>query len=260
MIISFWDLNKYSFALTDISVLYQEPAYRRFNTPSRRHNGFLYILRGECVYECDGVTIPLSAGSLIYLPSGSKHSMTVVGDDIAFYRIDFNVIIDGELAHFSTSPLKITDSVNSRFKNKLAGLSEECRFENNTISKTEKLAGMLSALIEHPSELYKSKIGPAVKYIHEHFTDEIDCSSLASLCFLSRAQMYNIFNFTLGMAPLEYRDKLLLHQAKVLLLANDYSVSEISDALGFSSVAYFSRFFKKHTGKSPSAYIKEGEV
>ena len=259
MIIPFESLNKYDFALTGISVLYQEPTFKEFKTPSRRHNGLLYITRGECVYECEGEKTPLCEGSVIYLPSGSKHSMTVKSSDIAFYRIDFNIVIDGEIALFSTKPLKLTDAVSTSFKGKLADLCDECRFEYNTVSKTEKLAGMLATLQEHPSSLYKSKIGPAIKYLHEHFTEQIDCSRLASLCFLSRAQLYNVFHSYLGITPLQYRDRLVLRQAKILIESNDFSVSEISDMLGFSSVAYFSRFFKKHTGKSPTTYIKEGE-
>ena len=33
-------------------------------------------------------------------------------------------------------------------------------------------------------------------------------------------------------------------------------MTEIADILGFESVSYFSRFFKKHTGLSPARYKK----
>ena len=35
------------------------------------------------------------------------------------------------------------------------------------------------------------------------------------------------------------------------------SVTEVAAHLGFSSVAYFSRFFKKHVGLSPSAFAEQ---
>ncbi|MBO7303843.1 MAG: helix-turn-helix domain-containing protein [Clostridia bacterium] len=256
MIITFEELNKYSFAITDIGVLYQEPSFREFKTSARRHNGFMYLSRGECVYECDGERTPLTAGSLIYLPLGSKHTLTVVSDAIAFYRIDFNVVIGGELALFSEGPKKITDAVTPSFKARLAELCEECRFDDNTVFKTEKLIGMLASLLEHPTNLYKSKIGPAIKYLHSHFAEPIDCSHLAAICFLGRAQLYNLFHSYLGLTPLGYRDRLLVRQAQMLLLSGELSVSEISETLGFSSVAYFSRFFKKNTGKNPTEYAK----
>lgn len=256
MIIPFESLKERNFALSDINIIYQKPAYRNFSTMHRACNGFLYITLGECVYTCNGENILLSPDSVIYLPKNSKHSMTVTSEEIEFYRIDFTLTIDSEVALFSTVPLKITDSANSKCREAVLELFEECKFENNTVAKNEKMCGILSSLQEHPSSLYKSKIGPAIRYIHEHFTEEIDCKRLAALCFLSTAQFYNLFHDKFDITPLEYRDRLLLRRAEALLALGDFSVTEIADILGFASVAYFSRFFKKHKGVAPSFYKK----
>ena len=55
---------------------------------------------------------------------------------------------------------------------------------------------------------------------------------------------------------MEYRNTLLLQKAESLLRSGSFTVTEISQMLGFESVSYFSRFFKKHTGSSPSAFQK----
>ena len=140
------------------------------------------------------------------------------------------------------------------YKDNVQELFEECRFEDNNVSKVEKICGIISSLQEHPSSLYKSKIGPAIRYIHEHLTEKIDCGGLAALCFLSTAQFYNLFKEKIETSPLEYRNRLLLSRAESLLELGDFSVTEVADILGFSSVAYFSRFFKKHKGLSPTDY------
>lgn len=49
---------------------------------------------------------------------------------------------------------------------------------------------------------------------------------------------------------------LRIKKAKALLRKNELSVTEISDKLGFSSIHYFCRIFKKMTGNSPKNYIK----
>lgn len=43
----------------------------------------------------------------------------------------------------------------------------------------------------------------------------------------------------------------VVQEAKILLKQTDWSISQISDCLGFEEVAHFSNFFKKHTSQSP---------
>ena len=59
------------------------------------------------------------------------------------------------------------------------------------------------------------------------------------------------------MTPLQYRDKLVVDKAKVMLKLEEITISEIAEILGFADVAYFSRFFKKHVGVSPSEFAKD---
>jgi len=46
-------------------------------------------------------------------------------------------------------------------------------------------------------------------------------------------------------------------EAKSLLQNSELPVKEISARLGFSEMAHFSNYFKKHTGQSPASYRKE---
>ncbi|MBE6590710.1 MAG: helix-turn-helix transcriptional regulator [Ruminococcaceae bacterium] len=54
----------------------------------------------------------------------------------------------------------------------------------------------------------------------------------------------------------EYFISLKLDKAKELFQSTPMNVTEVSAALGFSSIHYFSRLFKKKTGLSPLQYIK----
>ncbi|MEM9398259.1 MAG: AraC family transcriptional regulator ligand-binding domain-containing protein [Pseudomonadota bacterium] len=65
----------------------------------------------------------------------------------------------------------------------------------------------------------------------------------------------------LAREDLSYRELVRQHrlaQAKKLLGENDLSTAEISDLLGYSNVASFSRAFKRDTGKAPSIYRARG--
>jgi AraC-like DNA-binding protein len=56
---------------------------------------------------------------------------------------------------------------------------------------------------------------------------------------------------------IEHFLNLKLQSAVQLMLSSDMNFSEIAELLSFSSVGYFSKFFKKRTGMTPTEYSKE---
>jgi AraC family transcriptional activator of pobA len=61
-----------------------------------------------------------------------------------------------------------------------------------------------------------------------------------------------------GSSPAQMLDERALLEARRSLLYSNLTIGEIGYALGFSDPAYFSRFFSRHTGLSPSAYRETG--
>jgi len=55
---------------------------------------------------------------------------------------------------------------------------------------------------------------------------------------------------------MEYFAGMKIKQAKQLIRDETYNMTEISGMLGFSSVHYFSKAFKKTTGMSPTEYAR----
>ncbi len=99
------------------------------------------------------------------------------------------------------------------------------------------------------------------KEIKEMIQDHIDTSlTLKELSknidinpsYLSREFSKYFNNLSFG----EYIRKLRIEKAIELLSANQYSLTEIAYLTGFSDQSHFSRIFKMHTGKNPSAYRK----
>lgn len=255
MILPFESLNSVDFGLSDVNVLFQRPSYRHMSMSKRKINGFLYITDGKAVYTAeDGERITVKPDNVIYLPSGGARTLEIDKDGIAFYRVDFNTSVGGERVVFSDKPMLLAEHTSLRFKECISRLAEECRYENNRVSKVEWLLGALGALLPHPSALYSSRLGPALKHLDEHYTEEINCHALAELCYLSTAQFYKLFTEKFKKTPLEYRNERILKRAELLLSSGELSVAEAAEILGFSSASYFSRFFKKNKGYSPSEF------
>lgn len=54
----------------------------------------------------------------------------------------------------------------------------------------------------------------------------------------------------------DYIDELVILDSKALLMDGRYSVQQVADMLQFPNPGFFSRYFKRHCGESPSEYRK----
>jgi len=59
-----------------------------------------------------------------------------------------------------------------------------------------------------------------------------------------------------GIAPVQYQLDLKIRRAREMLVSTDRTIKEIAYDLGFQSIHYFSRLFKKKTGVAPSEIRK----
>jgi AraC-like DNA-binding protein len=63
---------------------------------------------------------------------------------------------------------------------------------------------------------------------------------------------------TTGKSPKDLIADILLLESKVQLGSTDKSVTEIAHQLRFEDQAHFSRFFKQHTGQTPTSFRRKG--
>jgi len=257
--VDFNKLYEYDIAMTEIAVIYQTPQWNSIEMKSeggRRLNGFLLIDSGECLYEWQGGSAALSRGSLIYLPSGSKHKVTVTEHPFSFYRISFSLIApaDGERIVFTTEPYMMTSVASGRLFELADELVSSTVSPSRVFKSTSMLAEFFHVLLKsrrHP----KSRISAAVEHIDRHYTEETDVNELAAMCYISKPHLFRLFKSEFGMSPIEYRNSLRIRQAKALLADGELSVGEIAAMLGFESGYYFSRMFKAAVGVAPSKYM-----
>ncbi|MEJ7739495.1 MAG: chromate resistance protein ChrB domain-containing protein [Chitinophagaceae bacterium] len=103
-----------------------------------------------------------------------------------------------------------------------------------------------------------------VKELKQIIQDQVDTSlSLTDISkrleinpsYLSREFSKHFNNLSFG----EYIRKLRIEKAIELIKTKTYSLTEIAYLTGFSDQSHFTRIFRQHTGKSPSAYKKEWE-
>jgi AraC-like DNA-binding protein len=84
-----------------------------------------------------------------------------------------------------------------------------------------------------------------------------DLSALAYQLGMSYSKFRVLFKQQTGYAPREYENLVKLNRACDLLRSSQYTVSQTAEALGYSSIYYFSRAFKKQFGKSPKDWLNK---
>ncbi|MBR5528135.1 MAG: helix-turn-helix transcriptional regulator [Clostridia bacterium] len=260
MIIPFYELKKYPFCITEADAFVQTPSYTYLIISNRKFNGFICIKSGKCRYMCKNGSFTMSEGAIAYVPSGSVHELEILSDSIEFYRVDFTVTINGEKVFFSENPIKLTDSASAECLSAISRLASPFARSENSIEKTENICTIFRTLQQPQDNSAIKKLAPALDYIANHFDSPVSCKQLARLCYLGTSQFYELFKKETSKSPLEYRDSLLIREARLLIENTERSVNEISAQLGFQSPSYFSRFFKKHVGCSPLQYKKTAGV
>jgi AraC family transcriptional activator of pobA len=97
-----------------------------------------------------------------------------------------------------------------------------------------------------------------VSLIETHFREQPSVEHLAYKVGLSVAQLNNICRDLAGLSALQVVHQRMLLEAKRNLIYTSMTVAQVADVLGFADPAYFSRFFKRLTGLSPSDFRSQG--
>ncbi len=141
--------------------------------------------------------------------------------------------------------------------------------EKHTQSPFENLLlGIFNKFLKEKSGA-KKKTPAWAKELKEIIQDQIDINLALSLkeisknldvhpSYLSREFSKYFDDLSFG----EYIRKLRIEKAIQLMHSSEYSLTEIAYLTGFSDQSHFTRIFKKHTGKNPSAFkksIKKGQ-
>ncbi|MDF2804796.1 MAG: transcriptional regulator, AraC family, partial [Anaerocolumna sp.] len=93
-------------------------------------------------------------------------------------------------------------------------------------------------------------------YFNSSYYTTITSDSLEERFQCNFDHINRVFRNITGKTIFVYLAELRIEKAKQLLKHQIFSISDVAEKTGFSDGYYFSKVFKKHTGVSPSVYVK----
>lgn len=250
----------------------------------------IYVEYGELYITENGVPYTLRSGDcLILSPNGLHFSHKPIREETLFHWIHFihegsfniadRIAIPSfvKFSFYKAQPVNIALSVFRhlssdeqtlflRYHKELSSLiidnyqQTKIQYKDHCYSAlcAEQLLLQLFDLIKMDSSLPNSNqlAKSIMDYLSQNYDHEITLESLSSQLNFHPSYLTRVFKKEYGVTIILALNKIRVSKAKQLLKVSDMSLNDIIDSIGFNSVAYFDRIFKKMTGTTPNEYRK----
>ena len=231
------------------------------NLTGRKKNGLLYIWSGEAVFwECSGQTLTVQSGGLIFIPKGCCYKMQYTAPNTTFVLIDLD-IYDKYGKDFLLSKT-ITILARDDTSHRIAGIMTKLELCGGiqslfTLFRRKeliyKLLGVVYEIGSMPSikpQKYQ-QIFAGVLLLEQSYLENLPIARFAEASGISISLFRSLFGKQYGMSPIQYRNRLRIDRAKIILSEGGCTVSEVAFACGFENIGYFCRCYKKIVGETP---------
>ena len=121
--------------------------------------------------------------------------------------------------------------------------------QRHTVSMPSCTASRSSAMKEK-NPLYDS----VIRYLENHIQEYVTIEDICHSTLMGRSQLQKLFRERHHCGVIEFFSRMKIDFAKELIRKNQMNFTQISEYLGYSSIRYFSRQFKKISGMTPSEY------
>lgn len=249
----------FSIQKIDLVVHHQNPPndeYKLYNT-------------GRGVY---GLVVALSGKSKYIFKDGTQREVCA-GEAVLFSDKISYIVVNNTSEPFDHYTVNFTLSSDSNFEQDM--LVRPFNFLKFT-SKCEKLfqywqSGEPSAQLRCMAMLYEliadffenslidligyeqyKTILPAIHYIDQNFSSNIDIELLSKLCLMSNTNFRRVFTKVCSVSPIQYLLEVRINRARELLKQSSRTVEEIAHLTGFKDVEHFCRTYKKRLGITPT--------
>lgn len=281
--------NRHTFDISAFVCAYDFPSKPRFEPcwEQYKFSQIFLVLEGTGSYSTEDDTFPLSSGTVFYRPAGHSSIYEWSSEKVRFGIVSF-VCSSEAMKVFEGAPIPLRESECTTLLEVIKAGARICeplqpgqgltgmQYKPGTPdavldfirASLERFFCMLYCrisgidLLREQSEKANSHLDSTglveeIKhYLAEHLSSPLTVSELCSTFGVGQTALMKKFRAQTDMGPMEYFTELRIKRARELIRTSTQSFTEISEELGFSSVAYFSKVFKQKTGLSPTEFSR----
>jgi len=239
---------------------------------------FQYIERGSAIFKTDTHDFTVDGGGMAFgfpnqvftkLPydqSNQQYALSFDDNTLSLLPGSYPFLINP----YNVNCIVFDTASQQRVKNLHAGLFQLLHSPGKQKKAEVILAHLHTLLVEFNTAYFDQYGSPeayssarlskfiAFKMAVEHdLTEQHDIKSIAQKLALTSGTLYGIVKEFGGVSPKEWIINRLMIEAQRKLRYEQLSVKQLAYELGFNDPAYFTRLFKKNTGKSVSRYLDD---
>jgi len=245
--------------------------------PHRKANYFFaFIENGSLTHKVDLNDLTITNGQLFFVLPNQIHAVPAQRKaDIECFKMSFDqncLSLLPKQFFFLLNPLNsqiisFESDSGQRVKTLFEILNKILHSDNDQKDADIILAHLNSLLTELNNAYFKSvakektepnKLSKYIEFkiaVETHLTEQHSINTIADNLFVTTNNLYNIVKEFSGVSPKEFITNRLMLEAQRKLFYSGTSVKELAYELGFSDPDYFSKLFKKNTGKSVTQFI-----
>lgn len=248
------------------------------NVPYNKRNDFLLCRGGSIVLRMDGNDIELRENDLYIYPVFSETTIVKYSDD--FVALTSEAEAGAAFVQMHAIPDDGLCLAQIRFMPKVSlrmDVVNEIERLFNYVKERKKIYWEMSELVIKALEqalffeivtAYIACIPKSISRqnrvdmifqnfligLHDNFTEHRDVKFYADAQYLTQRHFATQIQSKSGKSPLQWIALFVITKAKQLLDDPHKSIKEIAIELNFADISTFGRYFKRHTGNSPSDY------